>query len=193
MMKRISFLCLLLACLLAFSGCSGSGAAQRNKNTNQVEQALDEQIAAAEGKASDVDGGQGGASVPTTDGESSYGEVDFDLTDMNSDMVYSTVFNMLDNPEGFVGKTVRTRGTLAVFRNEKSGAAYYTCLIKDAAACCAQGMEFVWDDGDHDSSEHPPEGSNIEVTGEFETYTEDNALYCRLKHAEMKQLQLNIQ
>ena len=47
-MKRTSLLRLLLAlvCILSLTGCSGSGAAQRNNNTNQVEKALDEQIAA---------------------------------------------------------------------------------------------------------------------------------------------------
>ena len=193
-MKPASFLCLLLAlaCALALTGCSGSGAAQRNNNTNQVEKTLDEQIAAAEGNTSH-DSEQGGTAASAGSSENNYDTVDFDLTGMNSDMVYSTVFNMLDNPESFIGKTVRTKGTLSVFRNDATGATYYTCLIADAAACCAQGMEFVWDDGTHDDSEYPSEGSDIEVTGVFETYMEDDAMYCRLNHADMDLVQFNIQ
>ena len=36
--------------------------------------------------------------------------VDIDLTKMSSTMVYSTVFNMVNNPAKFVEKTMRMRG-----------------------------------------------------------------------------------
>lgn len=41
--------------------------------------------------------------------------VDIDLTKMSSTMVYSTVFNMVNNPVKFVGKTMRMRGEYTTY------------------------------------------------------------------------------
>ena len=66
---------------------------------------------------------------------------------------------------------------------------YHYCIIQDATACCAQGMEFVWDDDSHVyPDDYPAENSNIVVTGVFETYREDGDknLYCRLSDASLE-------
>ena len=75
---------------------------------------------------------------------------------------------------------------------EDTGKIYHYCLIQDALACCAQGMEFVSGDGSHtDQSEYPPEDTDIIVEGIFETYREedDENLYCRLANATMEVVQ----
>ena len=62
-------------------------------------------------------------------------------------------------------------------------------IIKDAMACCSQGIEFVWGDGSHTyPDEYPEQGSEVVVIGEFETYMEDGDpyLYSRLKDATME-------
>lgn len=41
--------------------------------------------------------------------------VDIDLTKMSSTMFYSTVFNMVNNPAKFVGKTMRMRGEYTTY------------------------------------------------------------------------------
>jgi len=111
------------------------------------------------------------------------GDYDVDLTQLSSTMVYTEVFNMMSAPENYVGKTVKMRGTLTIFEGEEKN--YFSCLIADATACCAQGIEFDWA-GDHKyPDDYPPEGSEITVTGTFDTYVEGNFIYCTLVDAEL--------
>ena len=42
--------------------------------------------------------------------ENPQGKVDVDLTALSSTMVYSEVFNMLNTPENYVGKTIKMTG-----------------------------------------------------------------------------------
>ena len=60
---------------------------------------------------------------------------------------------------------------------------YFACLIQDAAACCAQGIEFVLNDGYRFPDDYPKEDSEIIVTGVFDTYMEDGSMYCTLREA----------
>ena len=96
--------------------------------------------------------------------------VDYDLTQMNGDMVYAT------DPSTYEGKTFRMEGLYTPIIVEDTGKIYHYCLIQDALACCAQGMEFVSGDGSHtDQSEYPPEDTDIIVEGIFETYREEDS------------------
>lgn len=115
--------------------------------------------------------------------------VDVDLTQMGSDMVYATVYQMMIDPESYVGKTVRMRGSYYATWYEQTMKYYHYVIISDATACCSQGMEFVWDDGNHKyPEEYPAAETEVEVTGVFEMYREegDTNLYCRLKDAVLK-------
>ena len=69
--------------------------------------------------------------------------MDLDLTKLSSTMVYSEVFNIMMDPDEFVGKTIRMAGLFSVYQDRQSGNDYFSCLIEDATACCAQGLEFV--------------------------------------------------
>ena len=115
--------------------------------------------------------------------------VDCDLTKMGSNMVYATVFQMMMKPNEYVGKTVKMEGTYYSTWYEETKKQYHYCIIQDALACCAQGMEFIWGDGNHSyPQEYPNENAQIEVTGVFETYKEkgDENLYCRLEGAALE-------
>ncbi len=117
------------------------------------------------------------------------GSVDYDLTAMSSDMVYATVYQMMINPKTYIGKTFRMDGLYYATYYEPTAQYYHYCIIKDATACCAQGLEFVWDDGSHVySDEYPKDNAEVVVEGTFETYREDgdDNLYCRLKDATME-------
>ena len=108
-------------------------------------------------------------------------DIDIDLTRLSSTMVYSEVYNMMSNPDEYIGKTIRMDGNLAVYKYPERN--YYTCIIQDATACCQQGMEFLWK-GDHKYPEdYPNEGDGIIVTGIFDIYYEDQVKYCQLKDA----------
>ena len=116
---------------------------------------------------------------PETTAETLAGKIDVDLTALSSTMVYSEVYNMLNAPEGYVGKTVKMTGGYSAFMDESTGAVYRVCMIADAAACCAQGMEFVLKEGE----EYPEMESDITVVGTFQLYDENGSTYCHLVDA----------
>ena len=107
--------------------------------------------------------------------------IDIDLTRLSSTMVYSEVNNMMTSPESYVGKVVRMNGKLAVYKYPERN--YYTCIIKDATACCQQGMEFLWAGNHKYPDDYPNEGDGIIVTGVFDIYYEGDSKYVQLKDA----------
>lgn len=107
-------------------------------------------------------------------------QIDIDLTKLSSTMVYSEVYNMLTEPDQYIGKTVKVSGQFAVYQDQEKGKNYYACLIADATACCQQGMEFVWN-GDHTyPDDYPQLGEEVTVVGVFDTYIEDDYQFCQL-------------
>lgn len=119
------------------------------------------------------------AVLSTTEG------IDVDLTIMSSTMVYSQVFSMLSMPEEFIGQTVRMKGEYAPLYDEVTGNHYDACIVKDATACCASGIEFVLTDDYVYPDSYPAEGEEILVTGTFDTYYEDEYMYCTLRDAKL--------
>ena len=109
--------------------------------------------------------------------------IDIDLTEMSSTMVYSEVFSMLETPENYIGKTVKMNGTFAYYYDEESDTYYYACIIRDATACCSQGIEFVLTDDYIYPDDYPEVGGDITVLGRFDTYLEGEYLYCTLRDA----------
>lgn len=117
--------------------------------------------------------------------------IDYDLTAMDGDLVYASVYQMMVEPEAFEGKVIKISGRYYASFYDPNNRYYHYVIIEDAMACCAQGMEFVWDDGSHVyPDEYPKDNSYVEVVGTFETYTEtDGQVYCRLKDASFKVLE----
>ncbi|MDF2587177.1 MAG: hypothetical protein K0S41_1018 [Anaerocolumna sp.] len=118
--------------------------------------------------------------------------IDYDLTTMSSDMVYSLVFQMMETPEDYIGTKVKISGLYYANYYEPTGKYYHCVLIQDALACCAQGMEFVWGDGSYIyPDDYPDDGTEVEVIGVFDTYTEndDPTIYPYLSKAEIKILE----
>lgn len=131
------------------------------------------------------------ALTETTQASKSAG-IDIDLTALSSTMVYSEVYNMMVTPENYIGKTVKMRGQLEIAQpldadgNPDPQRIYFSCVIADATACCAQGIEFVLS-GEHEyPDDYPQPGSEITVLGTFQTYEEDGYIYCQLSNAEMQ-------
>ena len=50
---------------------------------------------------------------------------------------------MFSTPEEYIGKTIKMRGLYNPVYDEAMGVEYHLCLISDATACCAQGLEFA--------------------------------------------------
>ncbi len=111
--------------------------------------------------------------------------IDVDLTALSSTMVYSEVYNMMSAPEEYIGKTVKMDGLFAVYHDEASDSYYYACIIRDATACCAQGVEFVLTDEYTWPDDYPKEGEEVCVEGVFDTYQEGEYTYCTLRGARL--------
>lgn len=111
--------------------------------------------------------------------------IDYDLTNMGSDMVYATVYLMMTEPDDFEGKKFKMRGQYLSAYYEPRDAYYNYCFISDAAGCCSQGIEFATKENLKYPDDFPKDETNIEVVGEFESYMEDGKLYCHLKDSHM--------
>lgn len=117
--------------------------------------------------------------------EDSANEVDVDLTVLSGTMVYSEVYNMLVSPEKYIGKTVKMKGPFACFHDEAADNYYFACIIQDAAACCAQGIEFTLTDDYVYPDNYPEVNEEICVVGVFDTYQEGDYTYCTLRNARL--------
>ena len=115
----------------------------------------------------------------------SNGEFDVDLTQLNSNMIYAQVYDMLENTEKYTGQTVRVQGTFNYYQDPTSKREYFAALVSDATACCAQGIEFVRKDEAHYPEDYPEQGTPIEISGTFYTYTEENQVFIELHDATM--------
>lgn len=109
------------------------------------------------------------------------GGYDYDLTGMSGTVVYSTVSDMVQNPQNYLGKTVKITGNFRV--EEASSRNYYSCVIPDATACCSQGIEFVLSDKRSYPSDYPTPGEQITVAGRFGVYTEGGRIWIQLENA----------
>ena len=119
-------------------------------------------------------------------------DIDVDLTTLSSTMVYAEVYNMMINPNDYIGKTVKMRGAFGIGYSCKEDGTMdentlvYACVIADATACCSQGIEFILS-GEHTYPDDYPElGSEITVVGTFATYEEYSMLFCTLTDAVME-------
>lgn len=115
------------------------------------------------------------------------GAVDIDLTKLNSTMLYAVVFDMMNDPEKYNGKSVRMSGQLAVYQEEEGGGdVFFACVIADAAACCQQGLEFTPVSAHKWPDDFPAEGGDISIAGKCSMYTgADGRMYPCIADAEL--------
>lgn len=111
--------------------------------------------------------------------------VDVDLTMLSSTMVYSEVYDMMYYPENYIGKSVKMKGMYAGYHDESTDKYYHACIIQDATACCAQGIEFEPTDDYKYPDDYPAEGQEVCVAGVFDIYEEGENRYCTLKNARL--------
>ena len=191
MMKRL--LCLLLAVCMTLSLCAcGKGSEKDAGNdassSNEESSASAESIPMPKEQETPEESEQPQAS---SDG------AEVDLTVLSSTMVYAEVYNMLYNdPESYLGKTVRARGEFSIYQLVVDGVLQpdpvaYACIIADADACCAEGMEFVLKEDLAYPDDYPEPGAEITVVGEFQAYEENgmtgyHLINARLESSEMR-------
>lgn len=125
--------------------------------------------------------------VPQTslidEAELANGDIDIDLTILNPNMLYAQVFQMTGDPESYLGKTVRAKGTFLSYTDSETGEDIFAVYMTDAAACCAQGLEFHRAGEFSYPEDYPAVDDPITVTGTFSTYKIGVFTYCELVDA----------
>ncbi len=109
--------------------------------------------------------------VSCGDGTMQVENVDVDLTSLSATMVYAKVNDMITNPTAYIGKTIKAKGVYDTSYFNKTQKYYNYVVIKDATACCAQGLEFEYSGG------YPDRGAEIVIIGVFGSYTELGLTY----------------
>ena len=182
-MKRI--FCLLLAVYMTLSLCACWKGSEKDAGNDTP--------------SSDVEVSAPTESIPAPNEQETPDEqpqasadgVEVDLTVLSSTMVYSEVYNMLYNdPAHYLGKTVKARGTFSLYQLVTDGVLQpdpvsYACIISDAAACCAEGMEFVLEGDLTYPDDYPELGTEITVIGEFQSYEENGMTRYHLVNARL--------
>ncbi len=99
-------------------------------------------------------------------------KVDIDLTGFSANMLYAEVYNIGISPEEYSGKVIKLTGEFARFPqdvdqngNPTSDEEIFVCIISDAMACCATGIEFMPEKGSSFWTSYPKAGEKITVTG----------------------------
>ena len=145
--KTIS-LVLILSFLLTSCGSQQSSGSHSQSGSPSVEDVLNEKTSESQNNS----------------------KVDIDLTSMNSNMVYSEVYDMVTQPDGYLGKTVKMTGQFAIYEGQDR--VYCACIVADATACCSQGIEFILEGEPSYPEGYPELGTEITVAGVFDTYIE---------------------
>lgn len=113
-----------------------------------------------------------------------YENIDIDLTKMSATLVYSEVYNMMDSPSNYIDKIVKVSGPFRPFESNDPNYCYPAIVVKDATACCANGLEFLLYGVPRCSIEggngYPLYDEEATIVGKFATYLEDRYMYVHL-------------
>ena len=184
-MKQLFCLLLAVCMMLSLCACGKDSGKDAGNDVSSSDEKSSAQTASIPAPNQQEAPGKSEPSHPSAD------KVDVDLTVLSSTMVYSEVYNMLYNdPAHYLGKTVKARGEFSIYQLVTDGVLQpdpvsYACIISDAAACCAEGMEFVLE-GDYTYPDDYPElGAEITVIGEFQSYEENGMIWYHLVNARL--------
>ncbi|SCY36920.1 hypothetical protein SAMN02910451_02358 [Butyrivibrio hungatei] len=208
MMKKMRYIAALTLVVLITSGCADDSDVARSKPGNgakTIDDLIAEQNAASDMSSLIAEYGE----YEEEDEDASYDDIlgasdssaaassfhtaeeidvegDYvDLTKQSSTMIYTTVYNMMYYPENFVGKTIKMTGNYSEYIAEDTGKRYFACIIKDATACCSQGVEFELTEDYKYPDNYPKEADPITVEGVFDLYKEGEYQYCTLRNAKL--------
>ena len=86
------------------------------------------------------------------------------------------VFQMVTEPKKFVGKTIKMKGAFSSYQDEETGRRFFGCVIKDALACCSQGLAFETAKVRRYPNDYPDKGASITIVGTFEFEKEEDGI-----------------
>lgn len=187
-MKKILACIICLTLAFGVTACGKASDKDSNGDTKIISDAKNKQENSKSNTKKDVskkevagDAGKGKSSKSKS--KTNGNKIDVDLNNLNANVVYAQVFQMMTEPDKFIGKRIRMSGQFNVYAAEEGNPSgvteYYAIIIADAQACCQQGIEFVWPGHTYPDG-FPEVKSNASVTGIFEVYEENGKKYCRL-------------
>ena len=198
-MKKWTRIFLIMILIVMAIGCIKGGTAKTESiDTNSVqapaeiisdeneedskEETLTDAPEDVEEPANTADENTDNGEVETSEGSD---DVDVDLTAISGILVYSEVYNMMSTPENYMGKKIKMEGIYTIYFNDSYSVRYDACIVQDATACCATGIEFELSDELKFPDDYPEEGDIITVEGIFDTYEEGSYTYCTLRNASL--------
>ena len=118
--------------------------------------------------------------------------VDIDISESSGTIVYSTVYDMMWNPENYVGKKIRITGYFAL-GEDQHGRQLFGCIVPDATACCSQGIEFVLKNdrnsfGIQRMTIQSRQGQNNAACLEFNLYQTQKQPFCLRQYLYQKEM-----
>lgn len=187
-MKKILACIICLTLAFGVTACGKASDKDSNGDTKIISYAKNKQENSKSDTKKEVskkevagDAGKGKSSKSKSKTNSN--KIDVDLNNLNANVVYAQVFQMMTEPDKFIGKRIRMSGQFNVYAAQEGNPSgvteYYAIIIADAQACCQQGIEFVWPGHTYPDG-FPEVKSNASVTGIFEVYEENGKKYCRL-------------
>ena len=105
--------------------------------------------------------------------------VDLDLSGLEETEVYTKTLRIAQDPEAYVGQTIRIKGIFSSIHSEAMNRYYYSCVAHDKDGCCTEGLEFILPEGE----KYPEPGDKITVVGTYAIYEEDGGTYGQLEDA----------
>lgn len=195
-MKKILACIICLTLAFGVTACGKASDKDSNGDTKIISDAKNKQENSKSNTKKEVskkevagDAGKGKSSKSKSKTNSN--KIDVDLNNLNANVVYAQVFQMMTEPDKFIGKRIRMSGQFNVYAAQEGNPSgvteYYAIIIADAQACCQQGIEFVWPGHTYPDG-FPEVKSNASVTGIFEVYEENGKKYCRLVADTVEQL-----
>ncbi|MBR5896219.1 MAG: hypothetical protein IKZ39_01220 [Lachnospiraceae bacterium] len=202
-MKKVTRIFLIMVLVLMAAGCINGGAVQNVSDDTESAQASSEIVLGGdednsqEETLSETSNEEVEESANTIDVNTEYEDfetvetsegsedVDVDLTAISGILVYSEVYNMMSTPENYMGKKIKMEGIYAIYFDDTYSTRYDACIVQDATACCATGIEFELSDELKFPDDYPEEGKIITVEGTFDTYDEGSYTYCILRNASL--------
>lgn len=106
-------------------------------------------------------------------------DVYLDLSPLNSTMTVAELFNMAAEPDEYVGKTIRLKGTF-VLGEDEDGSVIYGCLNTDATQCCTVVVQIIPKEQYRYPDDFPEEEEEIIVEGVFDIATQGQFQYLMM-------------
>ena len=190
-MKKRKYVILGVMAAFSLTGCSTADTSQTlPERLNEIWQSQQSQAETGVTQQSQIeeiqtqDAPQEATSQTQTSQKTTATEFDYDLTQMSSTIVYSQITDMTMVPEEYAGKTIKMEGRFEIYGDPDKEDPYLGCIVNDATACCSVGLRFVLTD-DYTSADFPLNGSDIIITGVFETYEYQGCTFGEVQNAQM--------